>query len=193
MEIERFCLKFLARSAQVDEAGFIPIFHEWIRLKKLPGTLIDVADYRHVPEGPGIMLISHEINFAMEHGGGNFGLSAQRKLGDGATHHEAIVNLAKRTALFGSLLETDARMQGKLHLEGARFLYHANDRLRAPNTEDAFQAIKPDLEAAAAQLYGHPRISVTRLVNDPRDRLGALVESSDPVSISSLAEGSATP
>ena len=44
----------------------------------------------------GIMLISHEINYAMEHGGGQFGLSAQRKLGEGATHQKRIVDLAKR-------------------------------------------------------------------------------------------------
>ena len=154
MDVERFCLKFPAYPSQVDEASFIPIFHEWIRVKKIPGALIDVADYRHVPEGPGIMLISHEINYAMEHGGGQFGLSAQRKMGEGASHQERIVNLVKRLALFGSLLESDGRLGGHLRLEGERFFYVANDRLRLPNTDEGFAALKPDLEAAAQTLYG---------------------------------------
>lgn len=187
MNLERFCLKFFVREGDVDETIFIPIFHEWIPLKKLPGTLIDVADYLHVPDGPGIMLISHEINYAMEHGGGQFGLSAQRKLGEGNTHQERIVDLAKRTATFGALLESDSRLGGKLRLEGGKFLYIANDRLQAPNTDEAFAALKQDLEAAAAQLYGGQQVSITRLKNDPSDRLTAVVEVAGGVDIAALA------
>ena len=52
MNIERFCVKFFARpETNLDDAVFIEIFHEWIRLKTLPGILLDVADYRHVPFG----------------------------------------------------------------------------------------------------------------------------------------------
>ncbi|MEB3157513.1 MAG: hypothetical protein VKO26_08775 [Cyanobacteriota bacterium] len=187
MDVERFYLKFFARENAIDEAGFIPIFHDWIRLKSLPGTLIDVADYRHVPDGPGIMLISFEINYAMEHGGGQFGLSAQRKLGSDGSHSERIVELAKRTALFGSLLEADSRLNGALTLDGGRFLYAANDRLRLPNTADAFAALQPDLQAAAATLYGDQPFTVKRVENDPRERLTALVETSGPVPIAALA------
>lgn len=189
MDIERFCLKFHARQGRtaVDEATFIPIFHDWIRLKALPGILIDVADYRHVPEGPGIMLISHEVNYAMEHGGGQFGLSAQRKLGGGSTHQERIVDLVKRLALFGSLLETDRRVAGDLKLEGSSFLYLANDRLRAPNTAEAFADLKPDLEEAASQLYGGAAVSISRLENDPRERLTAVVTAPGSLDLSSLA------
>lgn len=189
MELQRFCLKFFARHGQqtVSETTFIPIFHDWIRLKTIPGTLIDVADYRHVPEGPGIMLISHETNYAMDHGGGHFGLSAQRKLGAGASHTERIHELARRLARFGSLLEADDRLDGALSLEGGGFLYVANDRLRAPNTQEAFDAIQPDVEAAAHQLYGSLPVAIARVVNDPRDRLALRVETSQPVAIADLA------
>ncbi len=187
MDVERFYLKFFARENAVDETGFIPIFHDWIRLKSLPGTLIDVADYRHVPDGPGIMLISFEVNYAMEHGGGQFGLSAQRKVGGDGSHAERIVDLAKRTALFGCLLEGDSRVNGALTLGGGRFLYAANDRLRLPNTDEAFAALQPDLASAASALYGNQPFTVTRVENDPRERLTALVEAAGPVPISALA------
>ena len=186
MDVERFCLKFPAYPSQLDETAFIPIFHEWIRVKKIPGALIDVADYRHVPEGPGIMLISHEINYAMEHGGGQFGLSAQRKSGEGSSHQERIVDLAKRLALFGSLLETDGRLEGQLRLEGETFTYVANDRLRLPNTDEGFATLKPDLEAAAQSLYSGAPVTVTRVANDPRNRLSAVVETSGTVDLASL-------
>jgi hypothetical protein len=177
MDIERFCLKFLARpGTKVDDAVFIDIFHEWIRLKKLGGILLDVADYRHVPEGPGIMLISHEINFAMDYSEGRFGLLAQRKQGYGLNHQERILELARATVAFGALLEADPRMRGKLSLEGGLFHYIANDRLVAPNSEAGFAGLKPDLEAAAAIIYPGLPVSVRRLENDPRDRLTVVVE-----------------
>ena len=177
MNIDRFCLKFYARSgATVDEGSFIEVFHDWIRRRKLAGVLIDVADYRHVPDGPGVMLITHDINFSMEHTDGRFGLLAQRKLGPGDDHVNRIVELARSTAAFGALLESDRRVKGKLSLEGGLFHYMANDRLLAPNNESSFAALLPDLAAAAAIIYPGQKVSISRLQNDPRDRLTIAVE-----------------
>lgn len=188
MDLNRFCIKFLARpETQFDEPRLIEIFQDWIRLRKLEGTLIDVADYQHVPNGPGIMLITHEVNYAVDHADGQLGLSAQRKLGEGNTHPDRILNLARATAKFGALLESDSRMAGKLSLEGGSFLYMANDRLHAPNTPETFAALKPDLEAAAAALYPGQTVSVTRVENDPRDRLTAVVKADTSLDMAALA------
>ncbi|HAA31350.1 MAG TPA: hypothetical protein DCE56_31110 [Cyanobacteria bacterium UBA8553] len=188
MTLNRFCIKFLARpETNIDETTFIDVFHEWIRLGKLNGTLIDVADYSHVPNGPGIMLITHEINYSMDRANGEFGLQAQRKLGEGETHPDRILDLAKATATFGALLEEDNRVAGKLSLEGGKFYYMANDRLNAPNTPETFAAIQPDLAAAAEKLYPGQQVSITRLENDPRDRLTAIVQVENSVDIASLA------
>ena len=189
MNLERFCLKFFARTgAEIDDAVFIDIFHEWIRLKKLGGILLDVADYRHVPNGPGIMLITHEINFAMDYGGGRFGLYAQRKLGQSQNQVERILELGRATAAFGALLESDSRLAGGLKLEAGNFHFISNDRLLAPNKPDTFDDLKPDLEAAAAIVYSGQPVSVTRLDNDPRDRLTIAVDSGESVNIGALLE-----
>ncbi|MEM8641123.1 MAG: hypothetical protein AAGG51_20260 [Cyanobacteria bacterium P01_G01_bin.54] len=173
----RFCVKFTAEpeTQLEDEATLIPIFHDWIRERKIPGVLLDVVDYSHVPEGPGIMLITHEINYAMEHTGGEYGLSAQLKIAEGETHTDRLVNLIQRTAQFGTLLEADSRIAGQIKLQSDRFYYIANDRLNLPNTDETFDQIKGDLEAAAATIYPGKTVTVTRVENDPRERLTALV------------------
>lgn len=177
MDIERFCLKFYARpGSNIDEGIFIEVFHDWIRRRKLAGVLIDVADYRHVPDGPGVMLITHDINFSMDHTDGRFGLLAQRKLGSGNDPVARIVELARSTAAFGALLESDRRVKGKLSLEGGLFHYMPNDRLLAPNNEISFAALQPDLAAAAAIIYPGQNVSISHLPNDPRDRLTVVVE-----------------
>ncbi|MGB0562925.1 MAG: hypothetical protein ACPGVO_14155 [Spirulinaceae cyanobacterium] len=173
----RFCIKFPAQpeTQLEDEAILIPIFHDWIRERKIPGVLLDVVDYRHVPEGPGIMLITHEINYAMEHGGGEYGLSAQLKIAEGETHTDRLINLVQRTAKFGAILEADSRVAGQIKLQDNQFYYIANDRLNFPNTDEAFAEVKGELEAAAKNIYPGKTVTVTRVENDPRERLTALV------------------
>ena len=127
MTLERFCVKFFTQSnSELDDVIFIEIFHEWIRQKKLGGILLDVADYRHVPEGPGVMLITHDINFAMDYADGRFGLYAQRKSGHGDTLPAKILELIRATIAFGILLESDARVVGQLTLNGGSFEFLAN-------------------------------------------------------------------
>ncbi len=193
MNLERFCIKFLAKEANLgesDEASLIHIFQDWIRDRALDGVLIDVADYSHVPEGPGVMLVSHEINYAMDKSEGQIGVYAQLKINNADSHKEAILDLVKSTAKFGQLLESDERIKGKISLEGGKFIYMTNDRLRAPNNEETFQALKPDLEAAATSLYPGQTVTVTRIENDPRDRLSIMVEASEQTDLATLAKDS---
>ena len=51
--------------AEVDLHKYIRVFHEFIKEKKVEGLLIDVADYSHVPEGPGIVLIGHDVDYSL--------------------------------------------------------------------------------------------------------------------------------
>lgn len=187
MSIEKFCVKFFSKvNKDVDQAIFINIFHEWIRYKQLDGILLDVVDYRHVPNGPGIMLITHHINFAMDHGRGQFGLLAQRKVGQGSNHVERILDLIQATQAFGTLLESDWRIAGQFKLAGDTFHYISNDRLLAPNNEATFAALKPDLEAASAIIYPGQDVSITRLENHPRERLTIEVKAAKEINIAKL-------
>jgi len=188
MNLERFCVKFFARpSTNIDDTIFIEVFQEWIRLQKLDNVLIDIADYRHVPQGPGIMLLSHEVNYALDYAEGQFGLFAQRKVGSGETASERLWELLRSVVTFGQTLETDPRVAGKFSLEGGRFQVMANDRLLAPNTAEAFEAWKPELAWVASKLYPNQEVSITRLENDPRARLTAVVNANRSVALRTLA------
>jgi len=68
----------------VDLAGAIPVFHRWIQERVRPEMLIDVADYRHVPNGPGVMLIGYEADYSLDNTKGRLGLLYSRKQAGGA-------------------------------------------------------------------------------------------------------------
>jgi len=189
MTLERFCLKFFTRpETDIDDEIFIEIFHEWIRLRKLPGVLIDVADYRHVPEGPGIMLITHEINYAMDDGANAFGLLAQRKVGYADSQQGKILELIQGTLTFAGLLEADPRVAGRLRFEAGNFQFISNDRLSLPNSDEGFNAFKAELEAAVAVIYPGQTVSLSRVENDPRERLTITVDTGNSIDIAVLLE-----
>ena len=81
MDAHKLQLKLFA-DAQPGRSleDFIPVFHRWIKDRVLTDdTLVDVANYAHVPEGPGVVLIGHGADYFMDEGGGRLGLLFNRK------------------------------------------------------------------------------------------------------------------
>jgi hypothetical protein len=132
----------------------VPVFHHWIQEQGLPEhLLIDVADYAHVPEGPGTVLVSHEANIHLDREDG-VGLLYVRKqpVADASTFRERL------TEVFRAALVCAERLNGDPGLGGIRFradeiVFRINDRLVAPNNEATFRAVSPDLQAFLADLF----------------------------------------
>lgn len=187
MELQRFCIKFFAQSpVTVDDAKFIDIFHDWIRRGALPETLIDVADYRHVPRGPGVMLISHESNLSMDRGDDRFGLMYQRKAAQSGSLTSRILVAMKAALTACELLEQEPRLQG-LKFNGGEFLFTVNDRRLAPDG-DATTLVRDELKSAARRLYGVDRVDIETTTHKPHERIRMFVSAVGSVSINRLLE-----
>lgn len=148
-------------SGKVEE--FIPVFHGWIQRKAVGGLLIDVADYSHLPQSPGVMLIGGEADYAMDLSEGPLGLLYLRKQAAPGPLRERI-QAAVRAALDAcTLLEEE--FDGRLKFRTSELLFIANDRLLAPNDEAGWAGLRSELQAAL------PKATLTRDVSDPRRRL----------------------
>src|SRR4030095_14690853 len=81
MDLQRIGIKVFAEdSAKVDVRDFIPVFHSWIQKQAVENhLLIDVHDYSHIHNGPGILLVAHEGNFSIDLSNGEMGLAYYRK------------------------------------------------------------------------------------------------------------------
>ena len=173
-DLKRVCLKLYAPDPEVDDQTFVPIFHEWIRDQAIENlVLFDVADYAHVPEGPGVVLVTHEASFSLDRSDGLFGLLVQRRI-DGDGEAADIITTTLRFALqVAAKLEEDPRLEGKLAFDRSRVLIEANDRLRAPNTDEGYRVLEPVVSRAIGAVFSDSTPRVTRVDNDPRDRLAA--------------------
>jgi hypothetical protein len=138
----------------LEPEALIPVFHRWIKDRVLPELLIDVANYGHVPEGPGVVLIGHGSDYFMDQGEGRLGLLHNRKrCGFGPA--DRLADLARRTLQAASLLERDPALSGKLRFATSELLFRINDR-RTPNNDATFAAVRPELEALAKRLFEGP-------------------------------------
>src|SRR5258707_522581 len=58
---------FIENPAAPAGSELVPVFHSWIQTHAVADHLpIDVADYQHVKDGPGTLLITHEANFSLD-------------------------------------------------------------------------------------------------------------------------------
>jgi hypothetical protein len=187
MDLHKFCVKYFATDpSAVRLDAFIPVYHRWIQKQAVEGMLVDVADYGHLPQGPGVMLIAHEADYGMDQAEGPLGLLYIRKTPSSGPLSDRIAG-GFRAALGACVkLENEPEFQGKLTFKAGGAVFIANDRLNAPNTEEAFGALRADLAAALAKVYPSG-VELRRISTDPRRRLTVEISSRDPVSdVSSL-------
>jgi hypothetical protein len=181
MELRKFCVKFFAEDpAAVKLDAFIPVYHRWIQQQSVEGQLVDVADYGHLPQGPGVLLVAHEADYCMDAMEGPLGLLYNRKISAGGRLSDRLASGLRAALVACVKLENEPEFQGKLRFKAGRALFIANDRLNAPNTEEAFRSLRSDLGAALAKVY--PSIAEPRRISsDPRSRLTVEVSSLEPV------------
>ncbi len=177
---------FAADGATLDQEALIPIFHRWIRENRLGDKLlIDVADYRHVPDGPGVMIVGDGRHYGLDEGvAGGTGLLYSRKrdpMGDAA---------GKIAEALSDLLEAAEALEGEPTLNGYRFatdhLYvRICSRLAAENTAENRAAYASIVGAALSPLYPGETVEVTADA-DERRPLGFTVKSSAAPPVSEL-------
>jgi len=186
MDLHKLGIKFFASDAQrIDILKLIPIYHRWIQQNALEELLIDVADYSHVPGGPGVMLIAHEGNYALDETGQQRGVvyySKQTLTGD---LPERIAHVARKALKAADLMRGDAELEGALKIPGNRLEFFANDRLAAPNTDAAYAQIAPALKVFLDRLYAGAKYTSTR-ETDPKERLTVRVQADREVPLETL-------
>jgi hypothetical protein len=148
----------------VNLAAAVPVFHRWIQNSVCEELLIDVADYRHVPAGPGVILIGHEANYSLDNSRNRLGLLYNRKAPLGGSAWENIAQAVSAARAACRRLEREPEFEGRLRFDDRDLEITINDRLLAPNTDGSFEALKPAIAFALG------RVELAHL-GEPRERL----------------------
>ena len=80
MNVQHINIKlFIENPETLNLAEYSAVFNSWIQEQRFDELLIDVADYLHVHNGPGIMLIGYEADYSLDNRAGRLGLLYNRK------------------------------------------------------------------------------------------------------------------
>ena len=170
MDLQKINAKFFAAEPnKVPLTDFIDIFHGWIQATD--GVYHDVADYSHMQAGPGIVLVADDANVSIDETGNRRGLLYSQKGKLSGSNIEKLSTVLRSALENCQRLEQDPALRGKLRFVGNEVEILVNDRLVAPNTRDAFEEIKPEIDFLARRLYSTTNFTLLRNHEDPRHRL----------------------
>ncbi len=186
MQLNQINIKIYTKETPPPEE-FIPVFHSWIQESVVEELLIDVADYRHAPAGPGVLLIGHEANYSIEYGPEEqLGLLYNRKRESSESSAENLRQGISQALKAAQRLENDHRLKNKLSFFTGKIRLIMNCRKDAPNTEETFQQLKQKLKNLLNGLYPNSSYTLKRVSQDSRERLAVEVYSKTGNTVSEL-------
>jgi hypothetical protein len=147
----------LQNHGEPDLEPLIPVFHQWIQDQPAGELLLDVADYRHVPAGPGVILIGFEGDYSVDHTDNRPGVRYNRKAALDGSNEDRLRQAARAALTACRRLETEPRLDGKIRFGGQEIEIFINDRLLAPNTDAIREAADPEFRANYSVTYERDR------------------------------------
>ena len=188
MQMQHVNVKLFLKDAEAANLEpLIPVFHSWIEGQNGDELLIDVADYTHVPAGPGVVLIGHEGNYSVDNTGDRLGVRYNRKASLDGSNEDRLAQAARAALTACQRLEAEPRLGGKFRFNGQDLEIFINDRLLAPNDATTREAADRDFHHFSRKLFRGQEYSISYGA-DPRSLFTARVKAARPFSVTELLE-----
>lgn len=163
---------YLENPAEAEPDEWFKVFSTWI--PDAPEIFIDVADYKHVPDGPVTLLVGHYVNYSLDATGRSLGLLYDYKHPMDGSDEEKIRASLQGILRVAKRLEEDAGFTHKPKFKAGSLRFIVNSRAAAPNTPQTLEAVKPDLIKVLAKAFGEGGFDLEHLT-DPRQRFSVQV------------------
>jgi hypothetical protein len=188
MQLQHVNVKLLLQNSEgLSLEPLIPVFHSWIENQNGDELLIDVADYTHVPAGPGVVLIGHEGNYSVDNTDVRLGVRYNRKAELNGGNQNVLAQATRAALTACQRLESEPRLEGKFRFNGKEIEIFINDRLIAPNSAASRESIDPDFQLFSQKLFKGKEYSIDYDM-DPRTLFTAKVKASQPYTVAQLLE-----
>lgn len=184
---------FVDDTSVVRPLELIAVFHRWIKDGALEDELmIDVANYEHVPQGPGVVIICDKAHYYFDVRENRWGIRYRGRRQARASGAEAVSSAFRSALRAASLLENAPELEGRYRFRTDQVEFGIYDRLRAPSTEETLEAVRPALEASVTALYGAP-VTGLALASGPKEPFMVSITNSVAPSVEELLGRVAAP
>lgn len=173
MNLQHVRVKFFVDGElTVDLQQIINTFHGWVAEQSMDEMMIDVADYRHVPNGPSVVMVGLKADFALDETAGRPGLLYSRKSEVEGSNEDRVLEALKAATAACDRLE--GAFDGlKFCRQG--FELTVNDRALAPNTEENAASLQTIVGGVLKESCGVSDFEADTS-RDPRQLLGVAVK-----------------
>jgi hypothetical protein len=186
MDLQKINIKFfIAEPSPVSLEPLIGIFNAWIQASN--GDYYDLADYSHVPAGPGLVLVAHDVNISIDNNDNRLGLLYNRKRPLAGDNDEKLAGAFTEALAYCRRIEEEPLLRGNIRFRGEEAIVTVNDRLSAPNNDETFTALRPEIEKIARRLFASADFVVEK-EPDQRRRFAVRIRAAASVDTQTLTE-----
>lgn len=153
-DLQRIQIKIAADApAGLRLEPLIEIFARW-RKETHPAEWVDLADYAHLPRGPGIVLAGQRCNVAFDLADPGPGILYTAKKGLTGSYAERLSAAMQWCLEFSKRLIAEPEFPKDVRLRTDSLELRFNDRLSTPNTPETAAELRPAVEQVLNTLYG---------------------------------------
>jgi len=168
LNAQQFSVKFpVTKGVELELESVVPSFHRWIQDSSLDELLIDVTNYSHVQQGPGVLLIAHEAHYSLDQTDGELGLRYVRKRLAAPDVRSRLRETFRSALKACELLERDTSLGKGVSFDTSSFEFSISNRLLAPNVDETLEQVRADLTEFVSWLFDGAMVELER---DPRPR-----------------------
>jgi proteasome lid subunit RPN8/RPN11 len=161
LDLHRVEAKLLLESPRpLPGAALVAVLHRYVRESAVEGLLIDVADYRHVEGGPGVIWVGHECDYRID----PEGLTYVHKGRDKGVPLRVVLRRALGAC---RRLECEDGLEMRFRSDEVRLTLV--DRLALPGGDPTRSALIEAIERWFEDLYRPARVEVDRDERQDRD------------------------
>jgi hypothetical protein len=176
---------YLDDAAETEPDEWFKVFNGWI--PDSPEIFIDVADYKHVQDGPVVILVGHYLNLSLDHTGRRLGLLYDYKHPMEGSNEDKL-----KSSLLGLLraakrLEDETGFGHRPKFKAGELRLIVNSRAIAPNSAETLEAVKPELAKVLDRVFGEGAFTVEHQA-DPRQRFMVEVKATGAPALADLIQ-----
>lgn len=187
MELQHLIAKlFVEGELKLAPERCVDVFHRWVADQSAPEMLIDVAELLHVPDGPGVIAVGHEGDYALDHSEGRWGILYRRKVELEGSNADRVAQAIQAASAAATRLEAEFGDELKFNRREIELII--NDRALAPNTPETYAQLQDDLKAGIAAFLGNSDFEIEPQVGDPRRRFAVTVRTAQPFKLAAAAK-----
>lgn len=186
MDLQQINIKvFVTKDSQVNYTNFIKVFNRWMAEADRDDYL-NYADYSFTYAGPGVLLVSKGVNYSIDNAKNRHGFLYNQKHKVEGSNCEKIRQAFIETLQRCRHFEEAEELENEVQFNGDEILFMINNRHIAPNVQESFERIKPDLIFVLEQMYGSSDFGLERASENVRERFAIQISANSNKGVSEL-------